>query len=41
MRSIMRALLAGAAPAESARMIERMRRVVPPKMRAFYGKGIG
>jgi ATP-dependent Lhr-like helicase len=31
----------GAAPAEISRMIERMRRVVPPKMRAFYGKGIG
>ncbi len=32
---------AEAAPAEYARMIERMRRVVPSKMRAFYGKGIG
>jgi ATP-dependent Lhr-like helicase len=41
LRWLKNAAEAGAAPAESARMIERMRRVVPPKMRAFYGKGIG
>lgn len=41
LRWLKKAAEAEAAPAESARMIERMRRVVPPKMRAFYGKGIG
>jgi ATP-dependent Lhr-like helicase len=41
LRWLQRASEAGSAPAEHARMIERMRRVVPPRMRAFYGKGIG
>lgn len=41
LRWLQRTAEAGSSPSDKGRMIERMRRVVPPKMRAFYGKGIG
>ncbi len=41
LRWLQRSSEAEAAPADRVRIIERVRRVVPQKMRAFYGKGSG